>query len=71
MNNNKVDSNGWMPACGGTETPFRTRTGHTVLYMYNIITAKHAYYIKDEDIFIEYEQWEQYGLGCGNFASKK
>ena len=33
----------WVPACGGLETPFRARSGATLLYCYNPATGKHAY----------------------------
>jgi hypothetical protein len=33
----------WVPACGGTETPFRTRTGRTLLYVWNPRRGLHAY----------------------------
>ena len=34
----------WVPACGGTERPTRTRTGRTLLYMWNSTKGEHAYY---------------------------
>jgi hypothetical protein len=37
----KLDS--WVPACGGTETPFKARSGATLLYCYNPKTGRHAY----------------------------
>lgn len=33
----------WFPACGGTETPFVTRTGSRLLYCYQPSTGDHAY----------------------------
>lgn len=33
----------WVPACGGTETPFKARSGVTLLYCWNPITRAHAY----------------------------
>lgn len=33
----------WTPASAGTETPFTTRTGATLLYCYQARTGKHAY----------------------------
>ena len=42
----------WVPACGGTETPFKTRTGRTLLYMWNRKTGEHAYYDVGADVFL-------------------
>jgi hypothetical protein len=36
------DSN-WVPACGGTETPFTTRNVFRVLYLFDTTTGEHAY----------------------------
>lgn len=33
----------WVPACGGTEVPFTTRTGARLLYCYQPSTGRHAY----------------------------
>jgi hypothetical protein len=33
----------WVPACGGTETPFRARSGATLLYCWNPARQEHAY----------------------------
>lgn len=33
----------WVPASGGTETPFKTRTGRTLLYCWQPSTGTHAY----------------------------
>ena len=33
----------WVPASGGTETPFMTRTGQRLLYCYQARTGRHAY----------------------------
>ena len=43
----------WVPACGGTETPTRTRTGARLLYCYNPATGRHAYLNCDTDIILE------------------
>jgi len=42
----------WVPACGGTERPTRTRTGRTLLYMWNTTQGEHAYYDCERDIFL-------------------
>lgn len=49
----------WQPACGGTETPFKTRTGKTLLYMWNRSTGEHAYYDVDADVFLTNEEAQQ------------
>ena len=33
----------WVPACGGTETPFTTRTGFRLLYCWQPSSGRHAY----------------------------
>lgn len=33
----------WVAACGGTETPFYTRSGRQLLYVYNPQLEQHAY----------------------------
>ena len=46
----------WVPACGGTETPFTTRTGRRLLYMWNSSTGEHAYYDVASDIFLSNDE---------------
>ncbi len=46
----------WVPACGGTETPFTTRTGRRLLYMWNPSTGEHAYYDIASDIFLSNDE---------------
>ena len=46
----------WVPACGGTEVPFETRTGRTLHYMWNMTTGEHAYYDVRADIFLDTEE---------------
>ena len=46
----------WRPANGGTETPYKTRGGITVLYMFNLLTGKHAWYDVDHDVFLTTEE---------------
>jgi hypothetical protein len=55
----KAEQGNWTPACGGTEVPFRTRSGHTLLYCWQASTGKHAYLdvgtdmiLSDEDAWI-------------------
>jgi hypothetical protein len=46
-------SNGnWIPASGGTETPFMTRSGRTLLYCYQATTGRHAYLDCGTDIIL-------------------
>ena len=44
MSTEAVPQPEWVPACGGTEAPFTTRTGRRLLYMWNPTTGEHAYY---------------------------
>lgn len=45
----------WIAACGGTETPFTTRTGRVLHYMWNTVTGEHAYYDVRNDVFLSNE----------------
>jgi hypothetical protein len=49
---------GWYPASGGTETPFKARSGATLLYCFNPATGKHAYLDCGSDIILTYEEAE-------------
>lgn len=42
----------WVPACGGTEKEFTTRTGKRLIYMWDMVTGDHAYYCLDTDTFL-------------------
>jgi neutral trehalase len=53
----------WVAACGGTETPFTTRTGRVLHYMWNTQTGEHAYYDVRNDIFLSNEEAQ---LALGN-----
>lgn len=46
----------WVPACGGTETATKTRSGRTLLYMWNRATGEHSYYDCDRDLFLTNEE---------------
>lgn len=46
----------WMPACGGTEQPFTTRTGRRLQYLWNPTTGEHAYIDCDTDILLSQEE---------------
>lgn len=58
---NRVTSQGnWYPACGGTETPFRTRTGRTLLYCWQPLSGRHAYLDCQTDIILSDEEAASY-----------
>ena len=46
----------WVPACGGTETPFKTRSGKTLLYCFNPYLGKHAYLDCGSDMILSDEE---------------
>jgi hypothetical protein len=46
----------WYPACGGTEVPFRTRTGRTLLYCFQPATGRHAYLDMGTDLILSDEE---------------
>ena len=58
------DQSYWLPASGGTEKPFTTKTGHRVQYMWQPLTGKHAYLNLENDLFIADEDLASYGLGA-------
>lgn len=43
----------WAPASGGTERPFKTRTGRTLQYMYQAQSGRHAYYDPEIDMIVD------------------
>ena len=43
----------WVPACGGTEQPFVTRTGYRIQYMWQPSTGRHAYLNLDTDVIVD------------------
>jgi hypothetical protein len=45
-----------FPACGGTETPFYTRTGKRLLYCWQPTTGDHAYIDLDCDMLLTEEE---------------
>ncbi len=49
----------WIPACGGTEQPFRTRTGRTLQYLWCPATGEHAYYDVGNDVFLTNEEADE------------
>ncbi len=54
----------WVPACGGTEEPFRARSGATLQYCFNPARQQHAYLLlsgnqrRRTDIVLTQEQAE-------------
>jgi hypothetical protein len=46
----------WVPACGGTETPFTTRTGRRLLYCWQPATGNHAYLDLNTDLILTDEE---------------
>lgn len=57
MTSQKIADQGrWIPACNGTEVPFKSRRGVTLLYMYQPSTGIHAYLDCDADIFLTDEE---------------
>ena len=49
-------SDNWIPACGGTEVPFVTRTGRKLLYCYQPSTGNHAYLDCGTDLILSDEE---------------
>lgn len=52
----KAEQGNWVPACGGTEVPFNTRTGRRLLYCWQPSTGKHAYLDLGTDYFLTNEE---------------
>jgi hypothetical protein len=50
----------WYPANGGTETPFVSRSGRRLLYVYQPNTGQHAYLDCEVDIILSDEQAAAY-----------
>jgi len=48
----KAEQGNWIPACGGTETPFYTRTGRRLLYCWQPSTGRHAYLDLGTDLIL-------------------
>lgn len=48
----------WLSACGGTETPFISRSGKRLLYCWQPSTGKHAYLDCGSDIILMQEESE-------------
>lgn len=52
----RKEQGNWHPACGGTETPFTTRNGFRLLYVYQATTGRHAYLDLGTDIILSEEE---------------
>ncbi len=46
----------WVPASGGTEEPYKTRSGIRVLYCWHTGTGEHAWLNADTDIIMTPEE---------------
>jgi hypothetical protein len=46
----------WLAACGGTEKPFRSRSGKTLLYCWQPATGRHAYLDCGTDLILSNEE---------------
>lgn len=46
----------WVPACGGTETPFAARNGQRLLYCFNPALQRHAYLDLNQDLVLSDEE---------------
>ena len=53
---NRRRQGNWVPACGGTETPFYTRSGKRLLYVYQPTTGDHAYLDCESDLILTDEE---------------
>jgi hypothetical protein len=54
---NRLNDN-WLPACGGTEVPFKSRSGKRLQYVWQPSTGHHAYLDVDSDIILSDEEAE-------------
>lgn len=53
-----ITNDSWVPACGGTEVPFKSRSGMRLQYVWQPSTGQHAYLDVDSDIILSDEQAE-------------
>jgi hypothetical protein len=51
-------NNNWVPACGGTEVPFKSRSGKRLQYVWQPSTGHHAYLDLDSDIILSDKEAE-------------
>lgn len=52
----KRNNGAWVPACGGTEEPFTSRSGRRLLYVYQATTGNHAYLDLGTDLILSDEE---------------
>jgi hypothetical protein len=52
----KIKEDSWIPACGGTEVPFKSRSGKRLQYVWQPSTGHHAYLDVDSDIILSDEE---------------
>lgn len=50
----------WVPACGGTETPFISRSGRRLLYVYQKSSGRHAYLDCETDMILTDDEAAHY-----------
>jgi hypothetical protein len=63
MDGATINRDSWVPACGGTEVPFPTRSGRTLLYCWNAATGQHAYLDVGTDLILSDEEaWLALGV---------
>lgn len=62
MKQEKAEQGDWVPANGGTETPFMTRNRRRLLYCWQPSTGRHAYLDCHTDIILSDED-AQLALG--------
>jgi hypothetical protein len=52
----EMEHDGWIPASGGTETEFKSRSGKRLLYCWNPKLKQHAYIDLDSDVVLSDEE---------------
>jgi hypothetical protein len=52
----KEHADKWVPACSGTEEPFKSRSGRRLLYCYNPKLDRHAYLDCETDLILTDEE---------------
>lgn len=52
----KAQQGNWISACGGTEKPFRSRSGIILLYCWQQASGRHAYLDCGSDLILSDEE---------------
>lgn len=52
----QAENGNWVPACGGSETPFTTRSGRRLQYCWQPSTGRHAYLDLGTDFILTDEE---------------